>query len=307
LSSPTRATDAQPTSGTAAVSSPRAVLRCGDRSLALGARTYVMGIVNVTPDSFSDGGTTLDPDAAVAHALRLLDEGADVLDIGGESTRPGATAVDVDTERRRVLPVVEHLVARGVTNLSIDTRRAAVAKDALAAGAAWVNDVSGLDDEEMAAVAANAQALVLMHWRRAARFDARGDDVTYDDAVVDVAAFLADRCARAARAGRPSPPIVIDAGLGFGKSVDDNLRLLVASRRLRALVPAAVGVLVGPSRKRFLGALCGRDVPADRDDATVGAVAAAALHGADLVRVHDVKRCIDAVRVVDAARSLGDV
>ena len=284
----------------------RGTIRCGDRALSLGTRTFVMGIVNVTPDSFSDGGRHADTDAAVAHALRLLDDGADVLDIGGESTRPGAVDVDVDTERARVLPVIEGLVARGVTNLSIDTRRAAVARDALAAGAAWVNDVSALDDDEMPAAARGAQALVLMHWRRAARFDGRGDDVTYDAVVDDVAAFLRERCTRAGH-GADVPPLFVDAGLGFGKSVDDNLRLLVASTRLRALVPAAAAVLVGPSRKRFLGAIAGRDVAADRDAATTGAVVAAAMHGADLVRVHDVKSCVDALRVVDATRALLDV
>ena len=289
------------TSSTAAMAG-RGTLRCGDRSLALGSRTFVMGIVNVTPDSFSDGGACHDPDAAVAHALRLLDDGADVLDIGGESTRPGAAAaaVDVDVERRRVLPVVERLVARGVTNLSIDTRRAAVAKDALAAGAAWVNDVSALDDDDMPAAAAPAQALALMHWRRAERFDARGDDVDYDDVVADVAAFVRERCARAPA----GPTLVVDAGLGFGKSVHDNLRLLAASSRLRALVPEAAAVLVGPSRKRFLGALSGRDIAAHRDAATVGAAVTAALQGADLVRVHDVKSCVDALRVADAAAAL---
>jgi dihydropteroate synthase len=291
-------TTSTPTSTAAATR--RATLRCGDRALALGARTFVMGIVNVTPDSFSDGGACLDPDDAVAHALRLLDDGADILDIGGESTRPGAAAVDVDVERRRVLPVIERLVARGITNVSIDTRHATVAKDALAAGAAWVNDVSALDDDAMAGVAAHAQALVLMHWRRTDRFDARGDDVAYDDVVADVAANLRARCARAA----PGPALVVDAGLGFGKSVDDNLRLLVASERLRALVPEAAGVLVGPSRKRFLGALSGRQLAVARDAATVGAVTAAALHGADLVRVHDVKSCVDALRVADATRAL---
>jgi dihydropteroate synthase len=287
-------------SATAATTS-RGVLRCGDRALHLGARCHVMAIVNVTPDSFSDGGAFLDPARAVDHALRSLDDGADVLDVGGESTRPGATPVDVDVERRRVLPVIEALAARGVRNVSVDTRRAAVARDALAAGAAWINDVSALDDDDMAAVAARAQALVLMHWRRAARFDARGDDVAYADVVADVGDFLRARRDRAVAAGVAKDAIVVDAGLGFGKSVDDNLRLLVASDALRARA-GATAVLVGPSRKRFLGAVCGRDAATDRDAATVGAACAAALRGADLVRVHDVRACVDALRVVDAVR-----
>jgi dihydropteroate synthase len=260
-----------------------------------------MGIVNVTPDSFSDGGRFVNADDAVDHALRLLHDGADVLDIGGESTRPGAVAVDVDTERRRVLPVIEALVARGVTNLSVDTRHAVVAADALAAGAAWVNDVSALGDPDMAAVAGRAQAVVLMHARAAARFDARGDDVVYDDVVDEVTAFLAARCAVARAAGVSADAIVVDAGLGFGKSVDDNVRLLRAGARLQALG----AVLVGPSRKRFLGALTGRDVAVDRDAATIGAACVAAAHGADLVRVHDVARTVDALRIVDAALGRG--
>ncbi|MBM4281390.1 MAG: dihydropteroate synthase [Deltaproteobacteria bacterium] len=261
-----------------------------------------MGIVNVTPDSFSDGGAFFEPARAVDHALRLLDDGADVLDVGGESTRPGATPVDVDVERRRVLPVIEALAARGVRNVSIDTRRAAVAKDALAAGAAWINDVSALEDDDMAAVAARAQALLLMHWRRAARFDARGDDVRYADVVAEVGEFLRARRDRAVGAGVAPDMIVVDAGLGFGKSVDDNLRLLAASDALRVRTGAAA-VLVGPSRKRFLGAVCGRDVPADRDAATVGAACAAARRGADIVRVHDVRACVDALRVTAAVRA----
>jgi dihydropteroate synthase len=275
----------------------RPVLRCGDRALALGSRTFVMGVVNVTPDSFSDGGRCFAVDDAVGHALRLLDEGADVLDIGGESTRPGAIPVDVDTERGRVLPVLEALARRGVRNVSIDTRHAAVARDALAAGASWVNDVAALDDPDMPAVAARADAVVLMHARAAARFDGRGDDVRYDDVVDDVAAFLAERCARARAAGVAAAAIVVDPGLGFGKSVDDNVRLLRAGHRLRGLG----AVLAGPSRKRFLGALAGRPEARDRDAATVGAVCVAAAGGADIVRVHAVAAVVDALRIVDAA------
>jgi dihydropteroate synthase len=273
-------------------------LTCGDRVLALGARTYVMGIVNVTPDSFSDGGRFVDVDVAVGHALRLLDEGADVLDIGGESTRPGAAAVSVDDERRRVLPVIEGLVRRGVTNLSIDTRHAVVAKDALAAGARWVNDVEALAGPGMIAACLPAEAVVLMHWKKAAAFDARGDHVVYADVVDDVAAFLAARAAAAVAGGIAVDRVVVDAGLGFGKSVADNVRLLCASRRLRALGP----VLVGASRKRFVGALAGVDVVVDRDAASVGAACAAALHGADLVRVHAVRDTVQALRVVAACR-----
>ncbi len=278
-----------------------ATLRCGHRELVLGARTHVVGIVNVTPDSFSDGGRFLDVDAAVAHALRLLEDGADVLDVGGESTRPGATEVSPAEERARVLPVIERLVARGVRCLSVDTRRAAVAEACLAAGASWVNDVSALqDDPRMAAVAARADAVVLMH-RREMSAGHSGDAVRYQDVLGEVHSSLAERVAAAVSAGVARERLVIDPGLGFGKSVDDNLRLLCAAARLRGLAP----VLVGPSRKRFLGAVTGVERSDERDAATHGAVALAALSGADLVRVHDVKGALAVLRVVQAARALG--
>ncbi|MCC7071963.1 MAG: dihydropteroate synthase [Deltaproteobacteria bacterium] len=279
----------------------RCALRCGDRSFALGTRTFVVGIVNVTPDSFSDGGRFLSVEAAVAHGLRLLDDGADLLDVGGESTRPGAAEVSATDELARVLPVVERLAARGARCLSVDTRRASVAEACLAAGASWINDVSALvDDPAMSTVAAKADAVVLMH-RREMRAGHAGDDVRYRDLLGEVHGFLAERVAAAVQGGVPKERIVVDPGLGFGKSVDDNLRLLRASARLRGLAP----VLVGPSRKRFLGAISGIELPEERDAATHGAVALAGLAGADFVRVHDVRGAIAVLRVVQAAVALG--
>lgn len=273
----------------------RGLLRCGDRELALGSRTFVMGIVNVTPDSFSDGGSFLQPADAVAHALRLLKEGADIVDIGGESTRPGARAVDVDVELLRVLPVIEALAGLGVKNISIDTRHAVVAAAALAAGACWVNDVSALADPAMVEVAKAAQVLVLMHWRDAP-WDARQDLVAYDDVIADVHTFLSTAVARAIAAGVSAEHIVVDPGLGFGKSVDDNLKLLAHSRAFRGLG----AVLVGASRKRFIGVLSKRELAMDRDPASVGAACAAAWCGADIVRVHAVQQTVEALQVVDA-------
>ncbi len=282
---------------------PPRVLTCGDRALEIGARTFVMGVVNVTPDSFSDGGLHVAPAAAVDHALRLLDDGADVLDIGGESTRPGAAAVTADEESARVLPVVEALAARGVTNVSVDTRRAAVAAAALDAGASWVNDVSALaDDPAMPAVAARAGAVVLMHRRPftttpGAAPGRHGDDASYGgDVVGAVQSFLAARVQAAVDAGVARGRIVVDPGIGFGKSVEDNVRLIKAAARLSSFG----AVLVGPSRKRFLGALTGVDDPAARDAATLGAVAAAVFHGAHIVRVHDVRGAVQCAKVVDA-------
>jgi dihydropteroate synthase len=267
-------------------------LRCGDRSFALGARTFVMGIVNVTPDSFSGDGRAL-VDVAVAHALRLLDEGADLVDVGGESTRPGATPVAPDDELARVLPVVRALVARGVRCISVDTRHASTARACLDAGASWINDVSALDDAAMPSVAARADALVLMHWRKAASHDAKGDHVAYVDVVEEVRSFLAQRVALS---GLPAERVVLDPGIGFGKSVDDNLALLKAGRSL-----GAHAVLLGPSRKRFIGALSGVDDASQRVAGSLGAVAVAAMHGADFVRVHDVKQAVECLKVVDAA------
>lgn len=275
-----------------------AVLRCGDRELVLGTRTFVMGVVNVTPDSFSDGGRFLGEDAAIAQGLRLLDDGADVLDLGGESTRPGAAEVSPDEELSRVLPVVRGLVARGVRCLSIDTRRAAVAEACLAAGASWINDVSALrDDPAMALVAARADALVLMH-RREMTPGESGDRVRYGDVLAEVHSFLAERVAAAVNAGVPRERLLVDPGLGFGKSVDDNLTLLKSTARLRGIAP----VLLGPSRKRFLGALTGIERAEERDAATHGAVALASLGEADVVRVHDVKGAVAVLKVLEAAR-----
>ncbi len=281
----------------------RGTLRCGDRALVLGARTYVMGIVNVTPDSFSDGGAHYAVRDAVDHAVALVDAGADIVDLGGESTRPGAAligegAVSVDEERRRVLPVIEALVQRGITNLSIDTRHAKVANDAVDRGIAWVNDVSAGDDDGMGEVMRRAQAAVLMHWQKSKDFDAREDKAAYIDVVSEVHAFLLGRVQRlGATAGAGGGgAIIVDPGLGFGKSVDDNLKLLKSGARFHDLG----AVLIGASRKRFLGALTGRTEAKDRDDASVGAACMAASMGADIVRVHAVRQTIDALKIVDA-------
>ncbi|HWS57130.1 MAG TPA: dihydropteroate synthase [Actinotalea sp.] len=264
-------------------------------------RTLVMGVVNVTPDSFSDGGRWFEPAAAVEHGLRLLAEGADLLDVGGESTRPGAHRVSVDEERRRVLPVVAELVAAGAV-VSIDTTRAVVAEEAVGAGAALVNDVSGgLADPAMyAAVARTGAAYVAMHWRGHA--DVMDDLARYDDVVTQVRDELATRLADAVAAGVRPEQVVLDPGLGFAKPGADNWPLLA---HLDTLLSLGRPVLVGASRKRFLGRLLAdRDgVPAPpgaRDAATAAVSALAAAAGAWCVRVHDVPGSADAVRVAAA-------
>lgn len=273
-------------------------LRTGDRAL-------VMGVVNVTPDSFSDGGRWYTPGAAVAHGIELLAQGADLLDVGGESTRPGARRVPVEEELARVLPVVEELTARGAA-VSVDTTRARVARAAVERGAVLVNDVSGgLADDEMYGVVADAGVgYVAMHWRGHA--DVMDDLDDYDDVVADVRRELAARVRTLRAAGVADEQVVLDPGLGFAKPGASNWPLLA---RLPELVADGFPVLVGASRKRFLGHLLARgDEPAPplaRDDASAAVSALAAAAGAWCVRVHEVRASADAVRVAAAWLAAG--
>ncbi len=266
-------------------------------------RCRVMGVLNVTPDSFSDGGRFAGLAEAVAHGMQMHADGADLVDVGGESTRPGAARVEAEEECRRVLPVVRELAAAGVT-VSIDTTRAAVAQAAIEAGAVLVNDVSGgLADPAMAAaVAAAGVPWVLMHWRGHSREMDRL--ATYDDVVAEVVAELRQRVASAVRAGVPEGLLLIDPGLGFAKTAAHNWTLLAHLDRLIEIGPP---VLVGASRKGFLGAVladpAGSPRPVEeRDTATVAATAVAALAGAWGVRVHQIGPNVDAVRTVAAIR-----
>jgi dihydropteroate synthase len=257
----------------------------------------VMGVVNVTPDSFSDGGRYLDPEAAVSHGLELEAEGAAILDIGGESTRPGAAPVEVGEELRRVLPVIGGLVAAGVrAQISIDTSKAAVADAALGAGATLVNDVTALKgDPEMAAVIAHAGAeCCLMHMLGDPR--TMQDDPRYDDVVTDVRAFLEERLGAAVAAGVAERRILLDPGIGFGKTAGHNLELL---RRLGELVAMGRPVVIGTSRKSFLGALTGRDVE-HRLSGTIATNVLAYERGATIFRVHEVAPVVDALKVTAA-------
>jgi dihydropteroate synthase len=257
----------------------------------------IMGVVNVTPDSFSDGGLYLDPAAAVAHALELEGEGAAILDIGGESTRPGAEPVPAAEELRRVVPVIEGLVAAGVrAQISIDTSKAAVAAAALDAGATLVNDVTALRaDPEMAAlVAASGADCCLMHMLGEPR--TMQENPRYGDVVSEVKAFLEQRVAFAVAAGVAEERILIDPGIGFGKTAAHNLELV---RRLAELVALGRPVVIGTSRKSFLGRLTGRDT----DDRLAGTIATNVLayeRGATVFRVHDVRPVHDALAVAAA-------
>ena len=255
-----------------------------------------MGVLNVTPDSFSDGGRFATVDQAVAAGVRLSREGADLLDVGGESTRPGANPVTVEDELARVLPVVSGLVAHDLP-VSIDTAKPAVAQAALAAGARVVNDVTGLEDPEMTSLVADSGAgVVIMHMQGSPR--TMQDEPRYDDVVGEIAGFLEDRAARAEAAGVARDRIAIDPGIGFGKTLTHNVELL---RNLDRFVSTGYPVLLGTSRKRFLAQILGNDLPAaERDGATGATVALAIEHGVAAVRVHNVALATQIARTTEA-------
>jgi dihydropteroate synthase len=269
---------------------------------ASGRSCVVMGVVNVTSDSFSDGGRYLDPELAIAHGVELFETGADIIDVGGESTRPGAVRIDPEAEAARVVPVIRGLVAAGVPT-SVDTMRASVAEAALAAGVSVVNDVSGgRADHDMVKVVAAADApWILMHWRAGADYRHTGPADHYDDVVAEVLAELSAQVDLAVAAGVDSSRLILDPGLGFAKSAEHNWELLGA---LPELVGNGLPILIGASRKRFLGALladaAGPRPPDGRETATATISALAVQHGAWGVRVHDVRASLDAIAVTDA-------
>ena len=273
-------------------------LQCGRFKLSL-ERPLVMGVVNITPDSFSDGGLFADTARAVAHAHRLIGEGADILDLGGESTRPGAAPVSLDEERRRVLPVLEALAAGGVP-VSVDTRKPGLMREAISAGAAMVNDVTALSAPGALEAAAKAPvAGCLMHMQ--------GEPGTmqanpgYQNVVREVLDYLDGRITAAEQAGIARDRIVVDPGFGFGKTLEHNLSLLTSLREFRSL---GVALLVGLSRKAMLGKLTGRE-PRERVHASVAAALVAVQNGAQIVRVHDVAATRDALAVWTAVMSHG--
>ena len=271
--------------------------RVGERELDVGARTHVMGVINVTPDSFSDGGRFFDPEAAVSAGMRMVEEGGDLLDVGGESTRPGSQPVTAEEEIDRVLPVIKRLAGEVDAPLSIDTRKHEVAAAAIDAGATIVNDVSAGRDPEMFGVVREGRAgMILMHMR--------GEPTTmqqltdYDDVVGEVRAYLAERMAAAVEEGIEPDRLAVDPGLGFAKTADQNFALM---REIAAFMDLGRPVVVGPSRKSFIGKAVGTEVD-QRLEGTAGAVAWLAGRGAHVVRVHDVKEMVRVVRVIDAIR-----
>jgi len=275
------------------------MLRCGAHTLDL-SRPRVMGVLNVTPDSFSDGGRFIDRERALDHARQMVADGADLVDVGGESTRPGAQPVSEAEELARVLPIVSALSSEGIV-VSIDTMKPGVMREAAAAGAAMINDVRALrESRALEAAAATDAAVCLMHMRGTPR--TMQQSARYDDVVAEVRAFLVARAHACEAAGIATNRIVLDPGFGFAKDVDDNLKLLHA---LPALVGAGYPVLAGLSRKSSLGKLTGRDT-ADRLAASLAAMLAAVARGALLLRVHDVRETVDALavwRAVDAGHA----
>ena len=260
-----------------------------------GARTHVMGVINVTPDSFSDGGRFLDPEVAVAAGVRMAEEGADFLDVGGESTRPGSDPVPAEDEIDRVVPVIKRLATEVEAPISIDTRKPEVAQTALDAGAAIVNDVTAGSDPKMFEVVREAgAAMVLMHMRGEPKTMQQFTD--YDDVVAEVRDYLTERVDAAVARGIDRDRLAVDPGLGFAKTEEQNYVLM---QGIREFLRAGRPVVVGPSRKSFIGKVLGTEVDG-RLEGTAGAVAWMAGQGAHIVRVHDVKAMVRVVRVVDA-------
>ena len=279
------------------------LLRCGRHTLPLGARTYVMGILNMTPDSFSGEGLGGDVERALRQADAMLADGAHLLDIGGESTRPGAEAVPVEEELRRVVPAIRAIAERFAVPISVDTTKSAVARAAVEAGATLLNDISGLhDDPEMAAVAAAAGVpVVVMHMQGTPR--TMQHHPVYLDLMTEVWGYLCASTQIAIAAGVPRDQVVLDPGFGFGKSPEHNLTLL---RRLRELTSTGQPVLVGTSRKSTIGKVLGNLPPEDRLEGTAATVALSIANGADLVRVHDVKHMARVAKMADAIARGGD-
>lgn len=268
----------------------------GDRAFVWGERTYIMGILNITPDSFSDGGDFFDPASAIAHALEMVAAGADVIDVGGESTRPGASEVPVSAELARVLPVIEGIRQQSQIPISIDTTHAVVARAAVAAGANIVNDVSGgqADPEMFATVAALGVPYILMHRRGTPATMQQLTD--YDDLIGDLIHYFQEQTQRAIASGISPEHLMIDPGIGFAKTTPQNLTLLRELQRFRDL---GYPLLIGPSRKRFIGDVLNLPNPKDRVWGTAAVCCHAIAQGVEMVRVHDVPAMVQVCRMAD--------
>ncbi len=276
--------------------SPPHTVRCKKTVLHLDERTHLMGILNVTPDSFSDGGMFLDPDNAISHGIELASQGADIIDIGGESTRPGAKPLLPDEELRRVIPVIEGLSAEVAIPISIDTYKSLIAEKAIEAGAEMINDISGLHfDPKMADVAAKYDVpVVVMHIRGTP--EVMQLDVHYDCLLTEIMEYLEESTEIAERAGVDAGQIIIDPGIGFGKSVEDNLTII---RHLGEFKSLGKPIMLGTSRKSFIGKILNAEVD-QRDEGTLASISATIMNGANILRVHDVGPARKAAQIVDA-------
>ncbi len=277
------------------------IIRCRNVDLHLGRRTHIMGIVNVTPDSFSDGGLFFEPDRAVTHALKLVDEGADIIDVGGETTRPGSTPVDAEEEVTRVVPVIEALASKIDAPISIDTYKSVVAEKAVEAGADIINDISALHfDPDMArTVACLDVPVILMHIKGTPENMQQAPH--YESLIFEITQYLRESIGMAQDAGIDIDKIIIDPGIGFGKSIDEGHNLKII-HRLSEFKDLGRPILVGVSRKAFIGRILDADVT-EREEGTAAAVSAAVLNGANIVRVHNVGMIKKVVKVIDAIRN----
>jgi dihydropteroate synthase len=272
-------------------------IRAGRFSFPKGRRTYVMGILNVTPDSFSDGGKYLTVDLALKHAEEMLSQGADIIDIGGESTRPGSEPVSCEEELQRVIPVIDQIARKLACPISIDTYKPAVAAEALAAGASILNDINGLQmDPAMAGIACRYQAgVVIMHNARLYR-NGMGRAPESSDLMADILGFLQKSVQIGLKAGLSREQLILDPGVGFGVTPEESIEMIA---RLNELTSLGLPILLGPSRKRFIGHILGQPAT-DRVFGTSAAVAVGIARGADIVRIHDVREIVEVVRVADA-------
>jgi dihydropteroate synthase len=276
-------------------------IRCRKKTLKLGKQTLLMGVLNVTPDSFSDGGLYFDKEKAIAHGLRMVEEGADLIDIGGESTRPGSKPLGLEEELRRVIPVIESLAKAVDVPISIDTYKSTLAQKAIEAGAQMINDISGLHfDLDLAKVAATEDIpLILMHIRGTP--EAMQKDVHYESLFSEILQSLKESILRAESAGLDPEQIIIDPGIGFGKNLEDNLLLIKNLQEFRIL---GKPILLGTSRKSFIGKILNADVT-ERLEGTLSSIAIGVLNGAHIIRCHDVLQAKRAIAVADAIRLAG--
>lgn len=273
-------------------------LRWSGHTLNLALRTHIMGVLNVTPDSFSDGGHYFQSDKAIEHGLRMAHDGADIIDVGGESTRPYSEQISVSEELDRVIPVIETLSQELSIPISIDTNRSRVAQQALAAGASIINDISALRfDPDMLSVAAGAGVpVILMHMQGTP--STMQDNPVYDDLIPEIVAFLRDAMDRAVKGGISRDMLIVDPGIGFGKTFDHNLIILRDLPRLSSLERP---ILLGTSRKAFIGHILGKQVQ-ERETGSMATIAAGVMKGANIVRVHNVKKSVETVKIVDAIK-----